>query len=145
MAEKGDFVSDGRTLCLLATITFTSFFVSLLSSLPGFGEALFSTVSLPVVYTIRYFSKSTSGELIGLFSAYAIGYLMFLATTQIFGAYGMLVYSLAFTISILMRVCIYTIYSTLPSGFDKENPFFAVFTAVFLSAVFAGVLVLWTQ
>jgi len=144
MSEKGDF-TNGRTLCLLATITFTSFFVSLFSGLLGFGEALFSTVSLPVVYTIRYFSKSASGELIGLFSAYVIGYLMFLATTQIFGDYGMVIYSLAFIASILMRICIYTIYNSLPKEFDKENPFFAVFTAVFLSAVFAGVLVLWTQ
>jgi hypothetical protein len=136
-----DLAGDGRTLCLLVTIVFTSFFVSLFSHLVGFGEALFATVSLPVVYTVRYFRDN---EAVGITLAFIFGYLMFLTATQIFGIYGMIIYTVAFIISQLLRAGIYGIYTSLPKGFDGNNPAFAVITALFLSAVFSAGLVLWT-
>jgi len=135
---------DGRTLCLFTTIVFTSFFVSLFSSLIGFGEALFATISLPVVYTIRYFYSTRQADAVGLMLAYVFGYLIFIATTQILGLNGMITYSIAFFVSILMRASIYTIFASLPENFDKNNPVFVIPVAIFLSAVFSGGLILWT-
>jgi hypothetical protein len=134
---------DGKTLCLLVTVIFTSFFVSLFSPLVGFGEALFATVSLPVTYTFRYFQNR---EAVALGFAYVFGYLIFLTATQspLFGMQGMIIYTIAFIVSMLLRACIWSIYTALPEEFDKNNPAFAFVVAVFLSAVFSAGLVLWT-
>jgi len=139
-----DSVADGRTLCLFTTIIFTSFFVSLFFPIIGFGEALFATTSLPVVYTFRYFYSTKQTEALALMFAYIFGYLIFIATTQIFGWNGIITYSIAFFISILMRASIYTIFTSLPDDFDKNNPALVFLIAIFLSTIFSAGLVLWT-
>ncbi|MEM2190773.1 MAG: hypothetical protein QW540_04995 [Archaeoglobaceae archaeon] len=136
--------SDSRTLALLLSITFLSFLVSILTNSGYFPTAIFTTVGLPVVYTIRYFKDK---ELIGVVSAFIIGYLVFVATTNLFDSTGLYIYSIAFFFSIIIRFIILSVYSVINPSI-AENPIFSTILGIaiaFLLAPIVSIFFLYTQ
>lgn len=129
---------DARTLTLLLSITFLAFFVAFFTSSEYFASAIFTTVGLPVVYTIRYFRDK---ELIGLTSAFLIGYLIFVAITNVFSFSGMMIYTFAFLMSLLIRAIIFAFYSVAPSELVR-NPIFCTIFAIAIATLLAPLAVI---
>lgn len=144
-------MSDARTLYLLLTITFLAFISSLyLPVSENYSVALFTTVSLPVVYSARYFSKSGSEELqffrivsakesaikdiIAVTTAFLIGYIIYISTSRDMSVEGLRLYSIAFIIVLFLRYVISVWYKAGVRFVDVDNPFVILVASLLFSA-----------
>ena len=145
--------NDVRTLYLLMSITFLALLSTVFLPVSTYYKiALFSTISLPAVYSARYFSKTKeeqeykffkkrdratviTKDLVAVSSAYIIGYMVFVATSAYFSAYGLVLYTIAFSIALLIRYLVAVWAKTGEKVIDIRNPL--VITTV--AMVFAGV------
>jgi len=134
-------MSDTRTLYLLLTITFLAFLTSLYLPVDeNYSVALFTTISLPVVYSARYFSKTAVGEeelhffrtvskreeivkdVVAVLTAFSIGYIVYVATSRDMTTGGLYLYSVAFVIALFLRYVVAVWYKT-GVNIDVDNPF----------------------
>jgi len=136
-------MSDTRTLYLLLTITFLAFITSLYLPIDeNYSVALFTTISLPVVYSARYFSKTAVGEeelhffrivskreeiikdVVAVLTAFSIGYIVYVATSGDMTVDGLLyLYTIAFVITLFLRYVVAVWYKTGVNFVDVDNPF----------------------
>jgi len=135
-------MSDTRTLYLLLTITFLGFLTSLYLPVDeNYRMALFTTISLPVVYSARYFSKTAVGEeelhffrivskkesiikdMVAVTTAFCIGYMVYVATTADMTLDGLYLYAIAFVIVLFLRYVIAVWYKAGVAITDVDNPF----------------------
>lgn len=152
--------SDARTLYLLLTITFLEFFTSLYLPISGdYRMALFTTISLPVVYSARYFSASAAGEenlhffkvvskketvikdMIAVTSAFCIGYIVYVATTMNFYMSGLYYFTVAFVIILFLRYVIAVWYKTGIVIVNVDDPI--VITAASVAFAVLGFALEW--
>ena len=134
-------MSDTRTLYLLLTITFLAFISSLyLPVSENYSVALFTTISLPVVYSARYFSKTAVGEeelhffrivskreelikdVVAVLTAFSIGYVVYVATSRDMSVDGLCLYTIAFLIALFLRYVIAVWYRTGINIVDVDHP-----------------------
>ena len=159
-------MSDTRTLYLLLTITFLAFISSLyLPVSENYSVALFTTISLPVVYSARYFSKTTAGkedlqffrvvsgtreivkDVVAILTAFSIGYMVYVATSRDMTVDGLFLYTIAFLVVLFLRYVIAVWYKA-GASIDVDNPFiillaslsFAVLGFALEWAIFVGIL-----
>ena len=135
-------MSDTRTLYLLLTITFLAFLTSLYLPVDeNYSVALFTTISLPVVYSARYFSKTAVGEeelhffrivskreeiikdVVAVLTAFSIGYIVYMATSRDMTIDGLYLYTIAFVIALFLRYVVAVWYKTGVNFVDVDNPF----------------------
>lgn len=147
-------MEDTRTLYLLLTITFLAFISSLFLHVSDrYCVALFSTVSLPVVYSVRYFAQVGEGEetfrffrivskreslirdLIAVCIAFSIGYIMYVATASDLTASGLILYTVAFIVVLFLRYMIVVWYKNGARLVDVNNPFIIIAISLFLAVV----------
>jgi len=152
--------SDARTLYLLLTITFLAFLTALyLPVNENYSIALFTTISLPVVYSARYFSKAAVGEedlsffkvvstkesiikeLTAVITAFVIGYIVYVATSRDFTTDGLLYFTIAFLIVLFLRLIIATWYKSAALLIDVDNPL--VITVSSIGFAFLGFAIEW--
>jgi len=135
-------MSDSRTLYLLLTITFLTFITSLYLPVDdNYSVALFTTISLPVVYSARYFSKTAVGEedlhffrvvskreeitkdVVAVLTAFSIGYMVYVSTSRDMTIDGLFLYTIAFLVVLFLRYAIAVWYKAGASIVDVDNPF----------------------
>ena len=153
-------MSDTRTLYLLLTITFLAFISSLyLPVSENYSVALFTTISLPVVYSARYFSKTAVGEeelhffrivskreelikdVVAVLTAFSIGYIVYVATSRDMTVDGLFLYTIAFLVVLFLRYVIAVWYKAGVSIVDVDNPF--IILLVSLSFAVLGFALEW--
>lgn len=145
-------MSDTRTLYLLLTITFLGFVTSLYLPVDeNYRMALFTTISLPVVYSARYFSKTAVGEeelhffrvvstresiikdMVAVTTAFCIGYMVYVATTADMAIDGLYYYTIAFVIVLFLRYVIAVWYRAGAVVTDVDNPLVILFASMAFS------------
>jgi len=153
-------MNDSRTLYLLLTITFLAFISSLYLPVDeNYSVALFTTISLPVVYSARYFSKTAVGEeelqffrivskreeiikdIVAVSTAFAIGYLVYVATSRDMTMSGLYLYAVAFLVALFLRYVIAVWYKVGVNIVDVDHPF--VILVVSLSFAILGFALEW--
>ena len=147
-------MSDTRTLYLLLTITFLAFITSLYLPIDeNYSVALFTTISLPVVYSARYFSKAAIGEeelqffrvvsrreeiikdAVAVLTAFSIGYIVYVATSQDMSVDGLYLYFIAFVIALFLRYAIAVWYKTGANIVDVDNPIVILLMSMLLAVL----------
>jgi len=142
--------NDVRTLYLLMSITFLALLSTVFLPVSTYYKiALFSTISLPAVYSARYFSKTReekdfkffkkidltteiTRDLIAVSTAYIIGYMVFVATSAYFSTHGLILYTVAFLMALLIRYLIVVWVKTGERVVDVKNPLvIAIISLVF--------------
>ena len=153
-------MSDTRTLYLLLTITFLAFITSLYLPIDeNYSVALFTTISLPVVYSARYFSKTAVGEeelhffrivskreeiikdVVAVLTAFSIGYIVYVATSGDMTVDGLYLYAIAFIIVLFLRYVIAVWYKTGINIVDVEHPIVVLLAS--MAFAFLGFALEW--
>jgi hypothetical protein len=125
-------------LYLFLSIIFLILFTRLLGFPETFSVALFSTISTPVMYSIAYYyRKPVTGffvkpknhrvvkfrvayrSFVATLTSFVAGFIVFAALS---GSTDIVVYSLAFVVTWIMRISIYLLLPVLAKHIDIENP-----------------------
>ncbi len=146
-------MEDTRTLYLLLTITFLAFISSLFLHVSDrYSVALSSTLSLPVIYSVRYFAvgkgeetfrffrivskrESLIRDLIAVCIAFSIGYITYVATASDLTASGLILYTVAFIVVLFLRYMIVVWYRNGVRLVDVNNPIIIIAISLFLAVV----------
>jgi len=153
-------MGDTRTLYLLLTITFLAFITSLYLPVNSeYSIALFTTISLPVVYTARYFSKASVGEedltffrvvskresivkdVVAVLTAFLIGYIVYVATSRDMTTKSLYLYTVAFAIVLLLRYLVAVWYKAGANVVDVDNPFIVLVVSMAFALI--GFVIEW--
>jgi len=140
---------DVRNLYLTFSISFLALITSLfLPVSENYRIALFTTLSVPILYTTSYFQKKEAEkgkyfrmveedaitEIQVLMSSFIAGYIMYISSTMDLSLEGLLTFLIAFTIVNAMKYCLKTFYvSSRYLKVDPNNPY----TIIVVSFVFA--------
>jgi len=154
-----DLLASGYVdLYLFLSIIFLILFTRLLGFSDAFSIALFSTVSMPAMYSFMYyyrkpaagyFVKPKNRSVVGFRAAYrslaaaltsfAVGFIVFAALS---GSANIAVYTVAFLVTWLQRAFLYYMLSAAAERIDIESP--VTLIAVSALAALIALLVLLT-
>lgn len=146
--------NDARTLYLLLSITFLALLTTLFFPVSNtYRLALFTTIGLPAVYSARYFSQHANRDddftffrnvtrkaeivrdLIAVSTAYVVGYIVYVSTSADFTLNGLFLFSIAFTIALMLRYMIAVWYRASKNIVDPDNPLVIVVVAFIFACV----------
>jgi len=146
-------VSGYVDLYLFLSIVFLILFTKLLGFPEAFSIALFSTISMPAMYSFMYyyrkhltdtgiFVKPKDYRIRGIRAAYrsfaavltsfVMGFIVFAALS---GSTDIVIYTLAFIVTFVMRTALYILLPVLTSYVDIENPAIVMLTSLAVASI----------
>jgi hypothetical protein len=150
-------VSGYVDLYLFLSIVFLILFTRLLGFPDTFSIALFSTISTPVMHSIAYYyRKLVTGyfvkpkdhrvvrfraayrSLVASLTSFVTGFIVFVALS---GSTDIVMYSLAYVVTWVMRATIYFLLPVLANSIDIENPAIIMIVALAIAVLALAVIV----
>jgi len=146
--------STVKNLYLTFSISFLALLTALFLNVPeNYRLALFTTLSMPVFYTAKYYKeefrqgkyfKTIENEVLAEFqiltAAFFTGYIMYVTTTADFSTTGLELYAIAFAIVLVMKYVLQTFYSVASRGMlgriDPDNPLIILAVSFIISCTF---------
>ncbi|MCC6055262.1 MAG: hypothetical protein LM583_01105 [Desulfurococcaceae archaeon] len=138
-------------LYLFLSIVFLILFTKLLGFPEVFSIALFSTTSMPAMYSFMYYyRKPLTGifvkpkdyrvikiraayrSLAAVLTSFVMGFIVFAALS---GSTDIAIYTLAFIVTFIMRVALYILLPVLASYVDIENPAIVMLTSLAVASI----------
>jgi hypothetical protein len=138
-------VSGYVDLYLFLSIVFLILFTKLLGFPEAFSIALFSTISMPAMYSFMYYYRKHLTDT-GIFvkpknyriraayrsfaavlTSFVMGFIVFAALS---GSTDIIIYTLAFLVISIMRIVLYLLLPVLARHVDVESPAIAMLTSL---------------
>jgi len=142
-----DLLASGYVdLYLFLSIVFLILFTRLLGIPEAFSIALFSTTSMPAMYSFMYYYRKPAigffvkpknhriieirvayKSLAAILTSFVTGFIVFAALS---GSTDIIVYTLAFLVTSIMRIVLYLLLPVLARHVDVESPVIAMLTSL---------------
>jgi len=140
--------SEVRNLYLTFSISFLSLLTAIFLNVPEtYRVALFTTLSLPILYTTKYYYKhgkyfkrmedELMTELQVVMASFFAGYIMYVSSTLDFSTSGILIFLFAYAIVNAMKYTLRLFYKAAPSlGINPDNPYVIIGSSFVFSCTF---------
>jgi hypothetical protein len=157
-----DLLASGYVdLYLFLSIVFLILFTRLLGIPEAFSVALFSTTSMPAMYSFMYYyRKPVTGffvkpknhraieirvaykSLAAILTSFVTGFIVFAALS---GSTDIIIYTLAFLVTSIMRTALYLLLPALARHVDVESPAIAMLTSLAMALTALAFLIAATH